>query len=375
MPLTLVVKIGTSSLTQPETNHLALSTIASLVETLCRLRWQGHRIVLVSSGAVGVGCSRLGLSERPRTIALKQAVAAVGQGRLIRVYDDLFSSLQQPIAQILLSRGDLIERNRYLNIYRTFEELLRLGIIPIVNENDTVAVEELRFGDNDTLSALVAGLVEADWLFMLTDVDRLYSADPRSHPHAQPIHLVSHIDQLATLGVDAAGGGSLWGTGGMSTKITAAQIATGAGVRTVITSGQCPENLEKILQGAAIGTHFEAKPRPFNARQRWIAHGLVPMGKLYLDEGAVKALQRGGKSLLAAGITKVDGNFQSQEAVVLCNTQGQEIARGLVNYSSSEICRVLGLRSDQMPEILGYAGAETIVHRDNLVLSHTALEE
>ena len=175
MTKTIVVKIGTSSLTQAETGQLALSSIASLTETLCDLRRQGHRVILVSSGAVGVGCVRLGLTERPKTIALKQAVAAVGQGRLMRIYDDLFTILQQPIAQVLLTRADLVERSRYLNANNTFQELLNLGVIPIVNENDTVAVEELKFGDNDTLSALVASLVEADWLFLLTDIDRLYS--------------------------------------------------------------------------------------------------------------------------------------------------------------------------------------------------------
>ncbi|MBD2018705.1 glutamate 5-kinase, partial [Leptolyngbya sp. FACHB-36] len=201
MSQTLVVKIGTSSLTQPETGLLALSTIASLVETLSHLQRQRHRVVLVSSGAVGVGCARLGLTERPRTIALKQAVAAVGQGRLIGVYDDLFTSLQQPIAQVLLTRSDLVQRSSYLNVERTFRELLRLGVIPIVNENDTVAIDELKFGDNDTLSALVASLVRADWLFLLTDVDRLYSADPRHNPNAQPIIRVQRMEQLKELQV------------------------------------------------------------------------------------------------------------------------------------------------------------------------------
>lgn len=179
MPQTIVVKIGTSSLTQPETGQLALSTIATLAETLSQLRRMDYRLILVSSGAVGVGCARLGLTERPKAIALKQAVAAVGQGRLMRIYDDLFTTLQQPIAQVLLTRSDLVQRSRYLNVSNTFGELLGLGVIPIVNENDTVAVDELKFGDNDTLSALVASLVRADWLFLLTDVDRLYSADPR----------------------------------------------------------------------------------------------------------------------------------------------------------------------------------------------------
>ena len=288
MSQTLVIKIGTSSLTRSQTSQLALSTIATLAETLCDLRRQGNRVILVSSGAVGVGCARLGLSERPRAIALKQAVAAVGQGRLIRVYDDLFNTLQQPIAQVLLTRSDLVQRSRYLNVYNTFEALLELGVIPIVNENDTVAVEELKFGDNDTLSALVASLVEADWLFLLTDVDRLYSADPRSFPDAQPITLVKHIEQLAQMQVQTGDRGSQWGTGGMMTKISAARIATAAGVRTVITQGRFPHNIEKILQGESIGTQFEPQLQPSSARKRWIAYGLIPVGKLFLDEGAIR---------------------------------------------------------------------------------------
>lgn len=367
MTQTLVVKIGTSSLTHPKTGDLALSTIAVLVETLSKLRRQGQRIVLVSSGAVGVGCGRLGLSERPRTMALKQAVAAVGQGRLMRIYDDFFTTLNQPIAQVLLTRGDLVQRQRYLNAYNTFQELLNLGVIPIVNENDTVAVDELKFGDNDTLSALVASLVEADWLFLLTDVDRLYSADPRQQPDAQPISVVNSIAELAQ--VQVGDRGSIWGTGGMATKITAAEIAGEAGVRTVITEGRSPVNIERILAGEALGTQFEPQPRPINARKRWIAHALVPTGKLYLDRGAVQAIAQLGKSLLAAGIVQVEGVFQSQDAVLLCDRNGQEIARGLVNYNSQELEKIQGRRSEEVPTILGYSGAETVVHRDNLVLS------
>lgn len=365
---TIVVKIGTSSLTQPETGYLAIATIARLVEALCQLRRQGHQVILVSSGAVGVGCARLGLTERPRTIAMKQAVAAVGQGRLMRVYDDFFSSLDQPIAQVLLTRSDLVQRSRYVNAYRTFRQLLKLGVIPIVNENDTLAVEELKFGDNDTLSALVASLVEADWLFLLTDVDRLYSADPRYNPEAQPISLVNDIAAL-TEQVEVGDRGTSWGTGGMVTKISAAKIATAAGVRTVITEGRSPDNIAQILAGAALGTQFEPEDQPFNARKRWIAHGLVPAGKLYLDKGAVNAIQQAGRSLLAAGITEVEGEFQPQDAVQLCDQSGQEIARGIVNYSSAELQQIRGCHSDDIPKILGYAGAETVVHRDNLVLS------
>ncbi|MFH7027016.1 MAG: glutamate 5-kinase [Heteroscytonema crispum UTEX LB 1556] len=369
MPQTIVVKIGTSSLTQPETGQLALSTIATLAETLSQLRRMDYRLILVSSGAVGVGCARLGLTERPKAIALKQAVAAVGQGRLMRIYDDLFTTLQQPIAQVLLTRSDLVQRSRYLNVSNTFGELLGLGVIPIVNENDTVAVDELKFGDNDTLSALVASLVRADWLFLLTDVDRLYSADPRSVPDAQPITLVSSMKELAQLQIQTGAQGSQWGTGGMVTKISAARIATAAGVRTVITEGKYPRNIEKILQGEQLGTQFEPQPEPTSARKRWIAYGLVPVGKLYLDEGAIAAISLAGKSLLAAGIKKVEGEFDTQDAVQLCDRNGNEIARGLVNYSSEELQKICGRHSREIPAILGYEGAETVIHRDNLVLT------
>ncbi|EDX84464.1 glutamate 5-kinase [Synechococcus sp. PCC 7335] len=363
---TIVVKIGTSSLTRAETGHLALATLGRLVETLCQLQRLGHRIILVSSGAVGVGCARLGITQRPKTIALKQAVAAVGQGRLVRVYDDFFTSLSQPIAQVLLTRSDLSLRSRYVNSYRTFRQLMQMGIIPIVNENDTVAVDELKFGDNDTLSALVASLVGADYLFLLTDVDQLYSADPRQDPTAQPISRVQHIDQLEAK-IGAAG--SSWGTGGMSTKLEAAKIAIAAGTHTVITQGQTPESLIKILQGEAIGTFFEAQPSKASARKRWIFGNTIPAGRLYLDGGAIKAIQSAGKSLLPAGIIEVEGEFTVQDAVVICDASGQEIARGLVNYSDEDLRKICGHQSTDIPSLLGYKGAETVVHRDNLVLS------
>lgn len=366
-PQTIVVKIGTSSLAQPETGQLSLSTLAALVETLTQLRSQGARLVLVSSGAVGVGCARLNLSERPKKLTVKQAVAAVGQGRLIRIYDDLFTSLGQPIAQILLTRRELIERTCYVNAHNTFQSLFELGVIPIVNENDTVAVEELKFGDNDTLSALVASLLEADWLFLLTDVDRLYSADPRTVPDARPIALVERAE-LTNLQVAAGTSGSQWGTGGMGTKLTAARLATSAGVKTVITHGKQPGNILKILQGEAIGTQFQAQPRTDNARKRWIAHGLLPAGKLYLDGGAVQAICQGGKSLLAAGIVTVAGDFAATDAVQLCDREGKEIGRGLVNYSSMEIERIKGHHSQAIAQLLGYEGPDTVVHRDNLTV-------
>lgn len=366
---TIVIKVGTSSLTQPDTGNLALSTIASLVEVTSELRRKGHSVILVSSGAVGVGCGRLQLSERPQSLAIKQAVAAVGQGRLIRIYDDMFTSVQQPIAQVLLTRLDLVERSRYVNVFRTFDALLKLNVVPIVNENDTVAVDELKFGDNDTLSARVASLVDADWLFLLTDVDQLYTADPRKDPEAQAI---AHVDNIEHLNADIASAGTQWGTGGMITKIEAAKIATAAGVRTVIANGRNAQNILQVLEGQGVSTIFAPQPRPFNARQRWLAHGVVPSGLLYLDEGAVRAVREGGKSLLPAGIIQVEGDFDSQDAVQLCDRQGVEIARGLVNYGSDELQRIRGQKSQAIAAILGYSGTETIVHRDNLVLSSTA---
>ncbi|MEB3343300.1 glutamate 5-kinase [Okeania sp.] len=366
---TIVIKIGTSSLTNSETGNLALSTISSLIETITNLTRQGNRVVLVSSGAVGVGRDMLGLTEKPKNISMKQAVAAVGQGRLMRVYDDLFSSLQQTIAQILLTRSDLSRRSSYVNAYNTFQQLFQLGVVPIVNENDTTAVEELKFGDNDNLSALVASLVEADWLFILTDVDRLYSADPRSNPDAVPIALIKRMEQLEELQVQTGKSVSGRGTGGMITKIEAAKIATAAGVRTVITNGKIPSNILKILNGESIGTQFEPQPRQINARKHWIANVLVPIGQLYLDQGAVRAISELGKSLLAAGIIQVEGEFNSSDAVQLCNEKGEEIGRGLVNYSNVELQKILGCRSEDIPEILGYVGSETVVHRDNLLIT------
>jgi len=266
----------------------------------------------------------------------------------------------------LLTRRDLMERSCYVNASNTFNALLELGVIPIVNENDTVATEELKFGDNDTLSALVASLVEADWLFLLTDVDKLYSADPRVVPSATPIDLVNS-EEFANLQVDVTNSATGWGTGGMITKLRAAKIASSAGVTTVITNGKNPDNIFKILAGEAIGTKFEAQPKTENARKRWIANGLVSMGKISLDNGAVKALYS-GKSLLAAGITKIEGEFSTSEAVNLVDFQGKEIGKGIVNYNYQELTKIQGKNSADIVNILGYYGSGTVIHRDNLVV-------
>ncbi len=363
----LVIKIGTSTLTRPAKGDLHISAIAHLVEVIVELRRQGHSVVLVSSGAVGVGCTRLGITDRPQKLATKQAIAAVGQSRLMGIYDDFFSQFNQPVAQVLLTRANLVERHHYINVSNTFQELLAMGILPIVNENDTVATEELKFGDNDTLSALVASLVQAQWLFLLTDVDRLYSADPRKFPEAQPILAVSS-SELRSLAVDTQTEGKGWGTGGMVTKLAAARIATSAGVRTVIMHGREPENILKILDGAPIGTQFAPQPQCLSARKRWIAYGMIPMGELTLDDGAVTAITTKGRSLLPAGITAVTGEFSKGECVTLLDRSGKEIGRGITNYDSGEIAQIQGYRSEEISEILGYEGEITVIHRDNLVI-------
>jgi glutamate 5-kinase len=365
---TVVVKIGTSSLTDHTTGDLKLAVIGGLAEELTRLRRLGWQVVLVSSGAVGVGAKRLGMTNRPTTLEGKQATAAVGQGILMSLYDRFFSLLEQPVAQILLTRADLIDRDRYLNIYRTLHELFALGVIPVINENDTVAVEELKFGDNDTLSARVSNLVKAKWLILFTDVAGLYSANPHLDPEAQLIPEVGQVstelDEL-TIGKGAV---SNWGTGGMATKLEAARIAMAGGITMVITDGGIPQNLPKILAGEAIGTKFLPQKDPMNSRQLWIAYGLVPQGKLLLDKGAVKAIQTQGKSLLPAGIKILEGTFKAQSLVGLYDLEGKEFARGLVNYSSHDLGKLLGQKSDRIPAILGYEGEAEAVHRDNLVL-------
>lgn len=372
-PQTIVIKIGTSSLTRPDTGDLCIAAIARLVEVAVGLRRRGYRLVLVSSGAVGVGCARLGFSERPQKLSLKQAIAAVGQGRLMRIYDDFFAALHQPVAQVLLTRASLIQRQQYRNICDTFRELLHLGVIPIVNENDTVAIEELKFGDNDTLSALVASLIEAQWLFLLTDVERLYSADPRLDPQAQAIDYVEMplLEQLIAEHRDRPTTKSQWGTGGMVTKLTAARIAASAGVRTVISSGQMPERIPEILAGQSYGTQFAPQTQTLSARKRWLAYGLLPSGSLIIDDGAVLALTQKGRSLLAAGIVAVHGTFDSQELVSICDRQGRELGRGMVNFSADEVNQICGCQSEAIAQRLNLSQEdipETVIHRDNLVI-------
>lgn len=278
-----MLKIGSASLSADDCKLLKLSNICALVETVCMLRQRGYQVVLVTSGAVAVGCQRLGLPGRPASLVTKQAVAAVGQGRLMRVYDDLFSAMSQPIAQVLLTRENLQrQHHHYVNTHATLRELLRLGIVPIVNENDTVAVEELKLGDNDTLSALVASLLQAKWLFLLTDVDGLYDSDPRTNPHAKIMHTVADI---SALDVSLGAPGTSIGTGGMTTKLVAARIATAAGVHTGILRSTRLEHIGAMMAGDKVGTHFLPVENPLKTQnKRFIAHGLKPEGAIILGQ-------------------------------------------------------------------------------------------
>jgi glutamate 5-kinase len=310
------------------------------------------------------------MKSRPTTLVTKQACAAVGQSRLMRVYDDIFSHYNQPIAQVLLSRDNLNQKHHYCNAQNTFVELLRMGIVPIVNENDTVAVEELRVGDNDTLSALVASLIGAEYLVLLTDVDALYTKDPSKHPDAKPIHRVDNLDDIKA----EIGDGGDWGTGGMFTKIQAARIAKAAGVTTVVCHSRAPEVIIKICAEHAdnIGTVFSASAQQIEGKKKWLAHGLATLGVLWIDDGCRKALLK-KSSLFAAGIKKVEGQFASKSNVLIVDRFGQEVARGLVEYSSQEIEMIKGQTSKDIGVLLGYLGAAEVIHRANLVITSAGL--
>ncbi|MGD9764926.1 MAG: glutamate 5-kinase [Candidatus Binatia bacterium] len=362
-----VVKIGSSLLSGPL--DIDRARIRRIVEELATLRRRPYQLALVSSGAVAAGMARLGLRERPATVPQKQAAAAVGQIRLMSFYDEQFSALGQPVAQVLLTHDDLANRRRYLNARNTFEELLGAGVLPIVNENDTVAVEEMRFnfGDNDNLSALVATLIGADLLVILSDVPGLYTADPRRAPDAELIPLVEEIGRS----VEAyAGDRSGWlGTGGMSSKIGAARKANEAGVACVIADGRPPGILAQVFDpDDSVGTLFLPKGDRLARRKHWIAHTLKPAGSIRVDQGAYRAIVESGRSLLARGIVAVEGVFGAGECVACLDQTGAEFARGLVNYSASELQRIKGLHSSAIEATLQYTAGDEIIHRDDLVL-------
>ncbi|KAI8059967.1 glutamate 5-kinase [Gilbertella persicaria] len=372
--LTIVIKIGTSSICNEVTHFPLLSNLSALVESVLSLRTQGHRVVLVTSAAVGTGLRRLNMSEKPSKLSARQAVAAVGQGRLMALYDDLFGQFHQPVAQILLTKNDLADRSQYLNAVNCLEELLDMGVVPIVNENDTISTQGIRFGDNDTLSAIMAGMIKADYLFLLTDVDCLYTDNPRTNPDAQPVTVCEDMVQLREQ-VSVASMGSSLGTGGMATKLIAAELATAAGVTTIITHGSKTSNISKILQAdqtqaeQPLHTRFIAKNNPLLDRKWWIQYGLHTAGTVYVDEGAANGIlgPRTKGSLFSAGIVQVEGQFVAHQAVNIALDKGKVIGKGIVNYSSIEINRIKRCRSTEIASILGYVDAECVIHRDNLV--------
>jgi len=361
----IVVKVGTSTLTH-QTGHLNLGGIEKLVRQITDLHNQGKEVLLVTSGAVGAGMGKLGLTQKPKTMPEKQALAAVGQGLLMQVYAKLFSEYGKTVSQVLLTREDLMERKRYLNARHALLTLLNYRMIPVINENDVVAVDELKFGDNDTLSALVASLIDADLLIILSDIEGLYTEDPRKNSQAQLISLVSEITpEIEAL---AGGAGSLTGTGGMFTKVQAAKIATNSGVTMLIANGGREGIVGDLLAGKELGTLFLAKEHKLHCRKRWLAFGIPLHGRLFVDEGAQKALVRRGKSLLPSGIVSLEGCFQAGDLVAVLDREGKEIARGLVNYSSEEIDLIKGASSKDIITLLGHKYYDEVIHRDNLAV-------
>nr|VFJ91878.1 MAG: glutamate 5-kinase [Candidatus Kentron sp. LFY]VFJ97953.1 MAG: glutamate 5-kinase [Candidatus Kentron sp. LFY] len=358
-----VIKIGSALLTNNGQNldHEAIHVWA---EQMVALRRNAIELILVSSGAVAEGMCRLGWTRRPERIHELQAAAAVGQMGLIQVYEACFQRHGIHTAQVLLTHDDFSDRRRYLNVGSTLRALLEFGVLPIINENDTVATDEIRLGDNDTLAGLVANLVEADRLIMLTDQDGLYTADPRQDPEATLIRVAGAGDmELEAM----AGEGGILGRGGMRTKVKAAALAARSGTSTIIASGRIRDVLTRIAAGEEIGSLLEPRQPVLAARKRWLA-GSPTVGRLILDAGAIHALQKGGRSLLGVGISNVEGNFARGEVVACLDAKRREIAHGLINYDARETRKLIGQPSDRIGEILGYVHEPEIIHRDNLVL-------
>jgi len=362
----VVVKVGSNVLAGAQ--DIDRARIARLVGELAALRRRGYDVALVSSGAVAAGMARLGLTVRPKTVPQKQAAAAVGQIRLMAYYDEQFSAVEQPVAQILLTHDDLAHRRRYLNARHTFEALLEAGVLPIVNENDSVAVEEMRFnfGDNDNLSALVAVLISADLLVILSDVPGLYTADPRSVADATLVPVVETIGR----DIEAyAGGSGRLGTGGMASKLQAARKANDAGIPCIIADGRHADVLPRVFDATqAVGTLCLAAGDRLTRRKHWIAHTLRPAGAIRVDQGAYEAVAQGGRSLLPKGIIAVSGSFGAGECVSCLRPDGHEFARGLVSYGAAELERIKGLHTTAIEATLQYSAGDAVIHRDDLVL-------
>ena len=358
-----VIKVGSALLTD-DGRGLDLSVVSRLADQLAALRAEGRDVVLVSSGAIVAGLARLKLSERPHEVNLSQAAAAVGQSALVRAYEECLSPHGVTTAQILLSHADVRARDRYLNARSTLNTLLSMGVLPIVNENDTVVTDEIRLGDNDTLAALVANLVDADALLILTDQDGLMDGDPRRETNAQLIQSADvHDSELDRV----AGGGSTLGRGGMATKLSAARLAARSGTGTVIANGRLSDVVASVAAGEVVGTFLQTQRQPQSARKQWLASLLHAKGQLVLDDGAVRVVSEQGRSLLPIGIVAVSGEFQRGDLVSCVDSTGRERARGLVNYTADEAAALIGKSSTQIEATLGYCGEEEMIHRDNLV--------
>lgn len=361
----IVIKIG-STLVTNEGRGMDVEAIGQLASQIAVLRQAKVEVVLVSSGAIAEGTVRLGLTERPREVHELQAAAAVGQMGLARVYESGFSDHGLQTAQVLLTHDDLSDRKRYLNARATLLTLLRLGVVPIVNENDTVVTDEIKFGDNDTLGALVTNLVEADVLVILTDQEGLYTADPRTDTQAVLLGSVTagdpRLDQMA------GASGSQWGRGGMQTKVTAARRAARSGAHSIVASGRQPDVLGRLARGELIGTQFISRTPRLTARKQWLAGHLQLAGEVVIDQGAQQALLEQGKSLLPIGVVAVRGEFERGAVVACCNRDGEELARGLINYSSAQTRLILRTASSSIAQKLGFVEEPELIHRSNMVL-------
>ncbi len=360
-----VVKIGSALLTA-DGRGLDLKAISAWVDQIAWVRSQGVSVVLVSSGSVAEGMSRLNMRKRPHEIHRLQAAAAVGQMGLIQAYESNFQRYQTHTAQILLTHDDLSNRQRYLNARSTIRELLKLGVVPVINENDTVVTDEIRFGDNDSLGALVANLIEADALLILTDQMGLHRSDPRQNPDAPLVSEAAVSDSSLDAMVGESAG--TLGSGGMATKIKAARVAARSGAVTVITSGRHEQVLKRLSQGEKLGTLLVPDMEPLMARKQWLAGHLQSRGRLVIDDGAVRVLLGQGKSLLPVGVKMVTGRFVRGDMVTCESREGLKIARGLINYSAAEVAQILGKASDEIESTLGYVSEPELIHRDNLIM-------
>ena len=361
----IVVKVGTSTLTH-STGKLNLWRIEKLVRELADLANQGKEMILVTSGAVGAGMELLKLTDKPKTIPEKQAAAAVGQGILMHTYEKFFGEHGQVVAQVLLTREDSVKRTRYTNCRNTLLTLIKMGVIPIINENDVVSIDELKIGDNDTLSAMVASIVDADVLIILSDIEGVYTENPQSNPDAQLIGEIADITpEIEAL---AGGAGSLRGTGGMFTKMQAGKIAVNSGVAMVIASGLRDGVMRDVLTGENVGTIFLSKENRLQVRKRWLAFGARTQGVITIDKGCETAILSGGSSILAAGITAVAGNFDHGNTISVVTMQGREIARGIANYNGEDARKIMGAHTNELVRILGSKPYDEVIHRDNMVL-------